>query len=110
MRVWERGLRVIPLLVPRVAGIRAYGAIDATGLCEALRQTAEERFYGRGGDLRSGNATQHAGCPGQNGRAAERPDAASSAPSLYPPADGCHKLDTRLSCRVRDRRPGWAQG
>ena len=29
-------------LVPRAAFVGAYGAIDASGLCEALRQTAEE--------------------------------------------------------------------
>jgi hypothetical protein len=39
----DRSLRIIAPLVPRVAGVGAYGAIDASGLCEALRQAAEER-------------------------------------------------------------------
>jgi transposase len=38
----DRGLRIIAPLVPRAAGVRPYGAIDASGLCEALRQAAEE--------------------------------------------------------------------
>src|SRR6516165_2878162 len=46
----DRGVRLIPPLVPRAAGVRAYGAIDAAGLCEALRQAAEERHHGRRGD------------------------------------------------------------
>src|SRR3954451_9098864 len=33
----DRGLRVLALLVARAAGVGAYGAIDASGLCEALR-------------------------------------------------------------------------
>ena len=56
----DRGLRVIPLLVPRVAGAGAYGAINAYGLCEAARQAAEERQHRRGGDLRGGHEAQHA--------------------------------------------------
>jgi transposase len=47
------GLRVIAPLVPRAAGAGAYGAVDAAGLCEALRQAAEERHHRRQGDLRS---------------------------------------------------------
>src|SRR6201991_3477461 len=50
----DRGLRIIAPLVPRTAGVGAYGAIDASGLCEALRQAAEERQHRRGGDLRGG--------------------------------------------------------
>jgi transposase len=38
----DRSLRIIAPLVPRTAGVGAYGAIDAAGLCEALRQAAEE--------------------------------------------------------------------
>src|SRR5262245_54069403 len=48
---WDRGLCVIAPLVPRTADVGAHGAIDASGLCEALCQTAEERHHGRGGDL-----------------------------------------------------------
>ena len=36
-----RGVRLIAPLVSRAAGVGAYGAIDAAGLCEALRQAAE---------------------------------------------------------------------
>ena len=38
----DRGLRIIAPLVPRTTGVGAYGTIDASGLCEALRQAAEE--------------------------------------------------------------------
>ena len=54
--------RLIALLVPRAAGVRACGAIDAAGLWEALRQAAEERHHGRRGDLRSGHKAEHAVC------------------------------------------------
>ena len=30
-------------LVPRTAGAGSYGAVDAAGLCEALREAAQER-------------------------------------------------------------------
>ena len=40
---WHRGLRLVSLLVARAPGTRPYRAIDAAGLREALRQTAEER-------------------------------------------------------------------
>jgi transposase len=42
-----RGMCLIAPLVPRAAGIGAYGAVDASGLCEALRQAAEERHHRR---------------------------------------------------------------
>src|SRR6185437_8303415 len=56
------GLRVIAPLVLRARDIGACAAVDASGLCEALRQAAEERQHGCGGDLRSGHETQHAVC------------------------------------------------
>src|SRR5712672_3196503 len=40
---WHRGLRLVSPLVTRAAGTWSYRAIDAAGLREALRQTAEER-------------------------------------------------------------------
>ena len=43
----DRGLRVIAPLVSRAAGAGAYGAVDASGICEALRQAAEERQHER---------------------------------------------------------------
>src|SRR5271166_3135943 len=43
---WHRGLRLVSLLVARAPGTWSYCAADAAGLCEALRQTAEER-HGR---------------------------------------------------------------
>src|SRR6516164_7200151 len=64
-----RGVRLIALLVPRAAGVRACGAIDAAGLCEALRQAAEERHHGRRGHLRSGHKAEHAVRADQDGRA-----------------------------------------
>jgi transposase len=91
----------------QVHGVDAAGqvvmrrAIDASGLCEALRQAAEERQHRRGGDLRGGHETQHAVRADQDGRATELSDASSSAPSLHPPADCRHQFDPRLSCRVR---------
>src|SRR6476619_2663680 len=39
---WHRGLRVVPLLVARTPGTWPYRAINAAGLCKALRQTAED--------------------------------------------------------------------
>ena len=40
---WHRGLRLVALLVARAPGTWSYGAADAAGLREALRQAAEER-------------------------------------------------------------------
>jgi hypothetical protein len=37
----DRGVRLIAPLVLRATGVGAYGAIDASGLCEALRQAAK---------------------------------------------------------------------
>ena len=48
----------MPSLVSRAAVVGAYGAIDASGLCKALCQAAEERHYGCGGDLRGGDAAE----------------------------------------------------
>ena len=39
---WHRSLRVIALLVTRAPGTGSHCATDAAGLCEALRQAAEE--------------------------------------------------------------------
>ena len=39
---WHRGLRLISPLVARTPGTRSYRSADAAGLCEALRQAAEE--------------------------------------------------------------------
>jgi hypothetical protein len=50
-------MTIIAPLVPRAAGVGAYGAIDAAGLRETLRQAAEERHHRRGGDLRRGHQT-----------------------------------------------------
>src|SRR5215472_6340991 len=53
----HRGVRLIPPLVSRAAGVGTYGAIDASRLCEALRQATEERHYRRRGDLRGCHKT-----------------------------------------------------
>ena len=39
----HRGLCHVASLVTRTQGARAYGTPDAAGLCEAVRQAAEER-------------------------------------------------------------------
>jgi transposase len=39
---WYRSLRFVASLVARASSVGAHGAIDATCLCEALRQTTEE--------------------------------------------------------------------
>jgi hypothetical protein len=44
MPSWDRGLRQASL-VARTQGARAYGAPDAAGLREAVRQAAEERCH-----------------------------------------------------------------
>ena len=90
-----RGVRLIALLVPRAAGVRACGAIDAAGLWEALRQAAEERHHGRRGHLRSGHKAEHAVRADQGGRATELSDASSRAPSLHSSADCGHQLNPR---------------
>jgi len=87
--------RLIALLVPRAAGVRACGAIDAAGLWEALRQAAEERHHGRRGHLRSGHKAEHAVRADQGGRATELSDASSRAPSLHSSADCGHQLNPR---------------
>src|SRR5215469_4766477 len=71
----HRSLRLIALLVAGTAGARAYGALDACGLCEALRQATEERRHRCRGDLRGSYQGQHAVCRDQNAGAAELPDA-----------------------------------
>ncbi len=81
-----------------------------SGLCEAVRQAAEERQHRREGDLRGGHEAQHAVRPNQDGRATELSDASSSTPSVHSPADCRHQFNPRLSCRVRDCRPRRAQG
>ena len=63
---------------------------DAEAICEAV--------------------TRHAVRADQDGRATELSDASPGAPSLHPPADSGYQLNPRLSCRVRDCRPCWAQG
>ena len=80
-------------LVARAQGARPHGAADAAGLREALRQTAEERCHGCGGNLRSGYQGKYAVRRDQDARAAERSDAPSHAPSIYSPADRGNQCD-----------------
>ena len=77
---------------------------------KTLRQTAEERCHGCGGNLRSGYQGKYAVRRDQDARAAERSDAPSHAPSIYSPADRGNQCDPGSSHRVRDRRAGRAQG
>src|SRR5580704_9054050 len=46
-----RGLRIRASLVARTPGAWSYCAADAAGLCEALREAAQERRHRRRGDL-----------------------------------------------------------
>jgi transposase len=78
--VGDRGLRLITSLVPRAASAGAYGAVDAAGLCEALRQAAEERHHRRGGDLRGGHEAKHVVRADQVARATELSDAVCAVP------------------------------
>jgi len=57
---------------PRAASIGACGAANAAGLCEALRETAEERHHGRGGNLRSGDEAKQAAVRGRTRRSSNR--------------------------------------
>jgi transposase len=67
-----RGVCLNAPLVPRAAGVGAYGAVDAAGLRQALRQAAEERHHGCGGDLRGSHETQHAVVMALKGRHCRR--------------------------------------
>src|SRR3954454_12967506 len=42
MSGWDRGLRLVALLVARAPSTRPFGAVDAAGLREALCQASEE--------------------------------------------------------------------
>jgi len=66
-------------------------AADAEAICEARHQA------------------EHAVRANQDAGAAELFDASSYTASLHSPADCCHQLNPRLSCRVRDRGAGRAQ-
>src|SRR5947209_14737189 len=83
----HRSLRFVASLVARAQSAGAYGAFDAAGLREALRQAAEERCCRRRGYLRGGHQGKHAVRRDQDTRAAELPDAPSDAPSLHPPTE-----------------------
>src|SRR5262245_26361905 len=45
---WHRGVRIVAPLVARDRSAWPHGPLDATFLCEALRQTTEERCDGCG--------------------------------------------------------------
>src|SRR5207244_4039144 len=77
--------RFVASLVARAQSAGAYGAPDARGLREALRQAAEERCCRRRGYLRGGHQGKHAVRRDQDTRAAELPDAPWEAPSLHQP-------------------------
>jgi hypothetical protein len=59
MSGWDRGLRLVALLVARAPSTRPFGAVDAAGLREALRQTAGEEY----GSSRQWHCSLSAGCP-----------------------------------------------
>ena len=75
----DGGVRQRPLLGPGDRGARSRGEAGSPDLREALRQEAEERRGGRGGDLGSRTASDHALRGGQDGSAAGSGDALSHA-------------------------------
>ena len=66
-----------PLLGPGDRGARSRVEAGSTHLREAFRQATEERHLGRGGDHRSGAASDHALCGGEVRSAAGSGDALS---------------------------------
>ena len=73
----DRGLQLGASLGARVDQTRPSRETDSAGSCEALRAAQQERRGRRGGDLRSGWASEHALRAGPNGREPVRIDASS---------------------------------
>src|SRR5262249_60858020 len=84
---WHRSLCLVASLVTRAPSARSHGSADAAGLCEALRQAAEERCYRCGSNLRGGHPSEHAVRRDQDARAAKLPDASPHPSFTDPPAD-----------------------
>ena len=68
-------------------------------------KTQQERCRGCGGDLRSGGATEHALCAGQEHRAAGRAGGASGASGIREGAHGAGQPDSRAADRIRAGHP-----
>ena len=76
----------------------AIPCVDATGLREALCQTAQERCDRCGGYLRGSRQGEYALRPDQDTGAAKLPDTPSYTPSAHPAADignQCHPGSSR---------------
>src|SRR5512139_264591 len=73
-------------LVARAASARPHGSADVAGLCEALREAAEERCDRCGGNLRGGYQAEHAVRRDQDARAAKLLDASPHS-FVHPPTD-----------------------
>src|SRR5688572_23582729 len=57
---WYRSLCLVASLVTRAPSARPYRSTDATRVCEALREAAEERCHRCRGNLRGGYQAEHA--------------------------------------------------
>ena len=83
---------------PGASGPRSRGAADVAGVRPALREGAEERRPGRGGDRRGGDAADDA-VRGAEERGAARPaDAAPGALAAGGRADGADQPAARRCC------------
>src|SRR3954465_4363994 len=97
------GLRQRPLLGPRDRHARACCPADPAGICQAVRQAAEEKCHRCRGDLRGRPTPDHA-LRGSQKRA--DPSRRSRVPGPRSPgaaADPSHQCPARASGRVRHR-------
>ena len=106
----DGGVRQRPLLGPGDHGARPRGEAGSAGLREAVRQAAQERRRGRGGDHGSGAAADHAPRGGQDGRAASACDALSDARPAGAPAHADQQRTAGPPGRVRRRGSSGAFG
>ena len=119
VRRGDGGLRQGALLGARDRQARPHGAADPAGLCEAVREAAEERCGRCRGDLRGGAAADHALRGGQErgsaGCGARVPGSGSAGAAAHPndqrPARSSrrvrHRLSPRAAARRHARRPWW---
>ena len=109
LRGGDGGLCECALLGPRDRQAGSRGEAGSAGLREAVRQAAEERRVGRGGDLRGGLASDDALCSGEDRGAAVSGHAVPHARTAGSPA---HADDQRAAwtlgrvwCGVATTRP-----
>ena len=103
MRGGDGGLCERPLLGPGDFEARPRSEVGPADLREAVREAAEERRGGRGGDLRGGAAPDHALRGGEGGRATGKGDAVPHARSSGAPAHADDQRATWPPGRVRRR-------